>query len=224
VLFASTRYAGIGYTLGDYSLAAGVVSLAAVLSVVTLQRFSPPALQRQSPIKYCSSSLQLIYACLILWWLLGAGFLTFRGPFTVASNGFFASWVGLLASCRLFQLTASEGDAISTLSHASHSASAAAVLGICSIAVLLASLPSASSTEGTWGIVCSVVSVVTVVACWVAITTRKARRVASLFLLCLWLAGVGVLTFRGPFIAAGNGFFASWGALVCAIAFAFEES
>jgi len=223
VLFASTSTAGVGYLLGDYALAVGIISLMTALSIPLIRRYSPQCLQRQPPLEQCGSMLAVIYAFLVVWWIPGAGFLTFQGPFVLASNGFFAAWAALLAACRLVQLTAGDDGTIGKMRSASASASAAALIGVCSGMVLLASIPAVSSTEGGWGIVCSVISIVAVAMCSLVSPSQQVRRAVALFLLALWLAGVGVLTFRGPFVAAGNGFFGAWGALVYAIAFAFEE-
>ena len=53
--------------------------------------------------------------------------------------------------------------------------------------------------------------------------TRALRRASAVLLLVLWIVAAGVLTFRGPFVATGNGFFGSWLGFVCALAFAWQE-
>ena len=50
------------------------------------------------------SVLQLIGVFLVVWWIPGAGVLTFVGPFVVTSNGYFGAWAGLLASLWLLSL------------------------------------------------------------------------------------------------------------------------
>ena len=49
------------------------------------------------------------------------------------------------------------------------------------------------------------------------------RRAAALLLLALWVVAAGVLTFRGPFVATGNGYFGTWLGFACALAFAWQE-
>ena len=41
---------------------------------------------------------QTAAAIVLIIWLIEAGIGTFRGPFTITSNGYFASWIGLLAA------------------------------------------------------------------------------------------------------------------------------
>ena len=44
-------------------------------------------------------SPQWLAGFLVIWWLVAACVLTFLGPFTATSNGYAASWGGLLGSC-----------------------------------------------------------------------------------------------------------------------------
>ena len=38
-----------------------------------------------------------------------------------------------------------------------------------------------------------------------------------------WIAGVSVMTYKGPFLATGNGFFSAWAATYAAVAMAMDE-
>ena len=54
-------------------------------------------------------------------------------------------------------------------------------------------------------------------------TPKVAQGLAAL-LLCMWMCAAGVLTFRGPFhLVTGNGYFASWLGLLCALLLAMHE-
>ena len=48
----------------------------------------------------------LLAIFLLLWWAAGAGIVTFDGPFTTTSNGYFAAWAGLACSVLLLVLRA----------------------------------------------------------------------------------------------------------------------
>lgn len=45
---------------------------------------------------------------LVLWWLFGAGVLTFDEPFTATGNGYFGAWGSFCGSCYLLYLTQKE--------------------------------------------------------------------------------------------------------------------
>ena len=47
-------------------------------------------------------SVELLFAFfLFAWWCVGAGIMTFQGPFTLTTNGYFATWCALVASAQL---------------------------------------------------------------------------------------------------------------------------
>ena len=111
VLLAASPAVGVGNGLADYAFSVGVVSLVCALVLSALHRWRAADLRRTlltdaraGPI----SVLQLIGVFLVVWWIPGAGVLTFVGPFVVTSNGYFGAWAGLLASLWLLSLASSE--------------------------------------------------------------------------------------------------------------------
>ena len=45
----------------------------------------------------------------------------------------------------------------------------------------------------------------------------KVGLVAATFFTIWWIPGAGVLTFKGPFVGTGNGYFSSWAALIFSV-------
>ena len=90
--------------------------------------------------------------------------------------------------------------------------------------MLIASCASAATAEGALGIAVAAVTIVFVVMYGVLLQScaekcsAAIRRAAALLLLALWVVAAGVLTFRGPFVATGNGYFAVWIGFACSIA------
>lgn len=75
-------------------LAVGCVSLACSLLLLYLQSKKPEILLKVlfSLPRIGAVSVELLFAFfLFAWWCVGTGIMTFRGPFTVSSNGYFSS-------------------------------------------------------------------------------------------------------------------------------------
>jgi hypothetical protein len=69
-----------------YAIIVSVFSLAACLAIQTGEYVKPGFLDKNE---------KMVSLGLLLWWSVGCWVITFRGPFTVTSNGYFAAWGGL---------------------------------------------------------------------------------------------------------------------------------
>uniref|UniRef100_A0A0G4I317 Uncharacterized protein n=1 Tax=Chromera velia CCMP2878 TaxID=1169474 RepID=A0A0G4I317_9ALVE len=79
-----------------YAVAVGCVSVVCVLLQLILNRAAKNAAPKVEP---------WMSVFLIIWWIPGASVLTFRSPFVVAGNGYFASWAAVLFAGNFFRLS-----------------------------------------------------------------------------------------------------------------------
>ena len=86
-----------------------------------------------------------------------------------------------------------------------------------SLVLIPASVPYAASGTGAWGLSCGVISLVIAIALLMGAGERLGPNpnmaVAGL-LLIMWICAAGVLTFKGPFLSTGNGYFSAWFGLI----------
>jgi len=156
---------------------------------------------------------------LFVWWGIAVYILTFYGPFVDTTNGYFAVWIGFASSI------GGIGAALPGL-QASASATSFSVsligLGVCAVVVGL-DLTAAGglSRQMTYGMVVAVLTFAAVAMMLLQelagapLDATLARNVHIVIVLIWGLAALW-LTFTGPFIATGNGYFALWAGLVCA--------
>lgn len=92
-LAASISYcsegSGICVDYAAYALACGVVSLVVVMLMILV-----PSLAEHK---------RVIGLFMVAWWVAGAGINTFAGIFKITGNGYFASWMSLVAAVGLLQ-------------------------------------------------------------------------------------------------------------------------
>ena len=243
VLVLSSAGGREGY--GLYALVAGAVSLALVL-VACLHRALKPedaaelastVLCRQRLGKQrdwtCESSLALF---LTLWWLAAVVALTFFGPLAVTSNAWFACWAALGGSATLLvergarPILNVERGARSSSSAADDDAPTAAddggwptcfwlLLSSATLFVACVAGPRASSAQSLWALIASAATAL--LACALLFTScvaaGTARTAVAASLVAVWLSVVWFTTFDGDFHLTGNGFFAAWLGLACAL-------
>jgi len=171
------------------------------------------------------------------WWTCGVGAGTFEAPFKATSNGYFAEWIAFFASA-LYLINAvpfmSRVMEASQRTASAREQQLAVLLLIFSFIELLAALVECNdhsdcSDEYGWAIFVGIVSCVCSCGYLALHATCMERKlcfgisIAAYFgysMLFLWVWGTGVLTFDKPFVATGNGYFSSWGAMITSILFA----
>lgn len=170
---------------------------------------------------------------LFLWNFTGACFLTFVSPFTTTGNGYFAAWGCMATSAMAMGLTA---DAVR-----SRIKGLGSLMGLCASAIIVlialfdflgTDVPAYLKGETLYAVV---VSCFTIILCIGLMYFQKRHEgsqadstevLARFFFLSLfallWFALAFLVTFRGPFVTTGNGYFASWCGAVCACSAAFN--
>jgi len=87
---------------------------------------------------------------------------------------------------------------------------------------------SSCRKKDLWAVIVGSVSVVMTFLMMAAlyfmtVVNVVALEIAGVLLLAMWAAGTGILTFKHPFIAPGNGYFSSWVAFVVSLLFAYFQ-
>eukprot|EP00041_Stephanoeca_diplocostata_P012163 m.202660 g.202660 ORF g.202660 m.202660 type:complete len:353 (+) comp18839_c1_seq9:213-1271(+) len=163
---------------------------------------------------------------LMMWWTIGVGILTFDSPFASlgVANGYVGCWLGFAMSAKFCHEKVSQVNSWGTLfTEAASLKRYAVVLGVASTVVFFAgiSVGEKSNTyngKTIWAIVCGAFSLCIAICLFVLHEPlSKHLKWIGIFLVALWIAGVAVITFFGPFIAAGNGYFGSIAALLISV-------
>ncbi|KAL7488237.1 hypothetical protein ACHAWX_000221, partial [Stephanocyclus meneghinianus] len=155
---------------------------------------------------------------LLLWWTVGTGIITFRGPFVDTSNGWIAAWGGFFATLHWCL-----GIDTSTFHDLSEGRRYLKFLQFWSVVLVFASItPLRYKPMGYEGAGFAIAAgVLSLVACMYMISfynelSREVMRMTSMLLFLLWVCVAGVCTFYGPFLVPNNGYFACWTGCFCA--------
>lgn len=171
------------------------------------------------------SAEKLCSVFLLLWWIFGTGFITFKGPFIFTSNGWFGAWGGLMFSCQWCI-------GLDFVSYDSQSREVKHLINLvfCSIVTILASIsPLREKSFRFEGAGLSIAAgAVTLIVCAYLIGMYKdikkdVMKLTAILLFVLWVITAGICTYIGPFLLTGNGFFACWLAALCALKIAMIE-
>jgi len=165
----------------------------------------------------------MLATLLFAFWIPGAGILTFKNPYLVTGNAYFACWLAFVASAYLFFQSFNLKFPFAALGHD--------MAKVCLFLILLASvveLTQASidcppehhcSGKQKWaltvGIMSSIISLCTLLFAMArGGLPSQLLKFVSILLFAIWIPGAGVLTFSGPFRDTGNAYFACWGAFL----------
>eukprot|EP00041_Stephanoeca_diplocostata_P012162 m.202652 g.202652 ORF g.202652 m.202652 type:complete len:249 (+) comp18839_c1_seq8:294-1040(+) len=172
--------------------------------------------------RICRNDVRLLKFCRTI----GVGILTFDSPFASlgVANGYVGCWLGFAMSAKFCHEKVSQVNSWGTLfTEAASLKRYAVVLGVASTVVFFAgiSVGEKSNTyngKTIWAIVCGAFSLCIAICLFVLHEPlSKHLKWIGIFLVALWIAGVAVITFFGPFIAAGNGYFGSIAALLISV-------
>mmetsp|Transcript_13482 Transcript_13482/g.31520 ORF Transcript_13482/g.31520 Transcript_13482/m.31520 type:complete len:324 (-) Transcript_13482:339-1310(-) len=175
---------------------------------------------------------------LFLWNFTGACFLTFSSPFVDTGNGYFAAWGCVATSAMAMGLTAE------TLRNRIRGLGS--LMGLCASAaiVFIALIQHIGNQDPEFedlrveSVYAMLVSSFTIVLCLGLLYFQKKQSDAGearpdrteamikygflLSFAIMWFFLAFLVTFRGPFVTTGNGYFASWCGAVCACSAAFN--
>lgn len=168
-----------------------------------------------------------VHYFLLIWCFVGACIMTGPdGPFYETGNGYFASWGLVVFSMMAMDLSKQTLPVnIRNIANGMH-----LILGIgaCAIVVMLSTIPYFDNKhfynngESTLAVIVSVLSIL-VAANFVYAKHKKSDQIREFELptltviALLWIVTASLATFRGPFTTTGNGYFACWTAVFCAV-------
>jgi len=215
-------------TLGVVFSVAGFVLLKSFYDITfTKELFPVPKLGAMS-FEPCTVG-SLLATITLVWWTIGAGVLTFDGPYTYLCNGFVATWGGFLGALYAVGFKHSDESGKFMLEPLFFLIVGSVVVFFATISAFPNVFPYHGNT--VYGLVVSLLSILA--SCtWFILdilkpaafqgkeeTVKMARAVVFAVLAVMWIIAALLLTFKGPFNSTlmGNGYVGAWGSLIAAL-------
>eukprot|EP00013_Stygamoeba_regulata_P018432 CAMPEP_0177667368 /NCGR_PEP_ID=MMETSP0447-20121125/22086_1 /TAXON_ID=0 /ORGANISM="Stygamoeba regulata, Strain BSH-02190019" /LENGTH=274 /DNA_ID=CAMNT_0019173595 /DNA_START=103 /DNA_END=927 /DNA_ORIENTATION=- len=169
----------------------------------------------------------LVALFLVIWLGLGCLIATFKSPFTVTTNGYFASWTAFLGA--IYYLWCASEVAKSGVLKVNDEIKKLGFPGlifmfflsiVCLTASGIACEEGDCTSEEAWAVAFSCITLVlsAIIVILLAFTGFMKPIIhifVAVFFIAFSAAGAGVLTFRGPFKVTSNGYFSAWGIFLC---------
>jgi len=251
IVYMHAPATSLQYAQSSYALSVGLVSFATCVAALLVYKFAPATLTKALCRIGKLGTMRpqhLLAFFLSAWWSAGAFLLTFWGPFLSTQNGYFAAWAGLFTSMSVLAATSARVSARLTSLHPyeteafkGHNVRALLALLVCSTVLIVGCAfvmgeiwggaigLDAMYGNAIFGLVVGILSAVIVLAYLFMQDTDSEkfsptpRRLAAGLLVVMWLGAAALLTFDGPFLETGNGYFACWLGLGAACITAVEE-
>jgi hypothetical protein len=204
-----------------YAVSVAAISLIVIVVLLVLRKKSP----------HTHDKTRVFFGGFLgLWWIIGAGILTFDSPYTGTGNGYFAAWAGVISAmvyfhenCNFLASKISTGLAMPLANQPLF------MLFLASLVEAFAAMKLCDDNDCTkeYGFALSV-GIITAILCVVlfAWTTMPpiVVKIITWLLIILWVPGVYVNTVDlNPqvFRTTGNGYFSSWACLFLAVLFSY---
>ena len=206
-----------------FGIAACIIALILAIGGLALVRNAPLAENVIGTYPYVGTMTYLggLSYLMFVWWFLTASILTFSGPFLVTSNGYFASWIGVACA------TVSIGITPEAMKSQASSLGYLNGVWVASI-ILICAVPSYIGKgkdyhgESVYALIVGVLSLfcVMMLSFYPDLLGSSIRfQSFIMFSIANWVVMACIVTFRGPFIDTGNGYFSVWvGAILCCMA------
>jgi hypothetical protein len=150
---------------------------------------------------------------LFLWSFVGTSVLTFNDPFLYVSNGWVAAWASVVFSVMTLEISAE------TMQSKAKDMGYFSALLFASIVQLCAIVPELDSNEGQtlYSLIVCIMTILLILAFGNVPDLAQYKSPVFAVFAILWLVLACFVTFEGPFVPVGNGWFSAWAGCILSV-------